>query len=92
MPLSIDIGNLRKNRPALYALKKFLQISARPLCDNFNPEILQVAHISNEREMLRVLRDEIAIRNTLHLARDDATYLCRFHVRAEGFEPPTFRV
>lgn len=69
-----------------------LQIILESLGDDLDREIGEVLHVSDKCEMPCVLSCKIPIGDALHLSADTTVDLLYFHVRAEGFEPPTFRV
>ena len=67
-PLHLDIRHAGKKGASPRVLKEFLEAVRNTLRDDFHLGILHIAHISGEREMPCMLRDEITIRDPLHLA------------------------
>ncbi len=89
-PFNIYMRYARKERPATCMFKKFLKAVVESLYNDLNLEIRHVPDVPSEREVPCMLCDKIAIENSLHFPRNHASNF--FHVRAEGFEPPTLSV
>ena len=81
-PFDIDVGNFCKKGALASIFKKFLELVFITLRDDLDLKIRRVAHEARERQVPRVLGDEVTVENSLYFPLHNAPDFRNFHVPA----------